>query len=67
MSQQQSNTLPRAKMIGGDEYDALHRGSRKLICGFKRSKTVSKIKRKFRKRERRLLGIYLNKETLYHV
>jgi len=43
----------RAKLKGGDEYDAFHRAARKIHIYLGRSKVVKKIKRKFWKRQRK--------------
>lgn len=47
----------RAKLKGGDEYDAFHRAARRVHIYLGRSKVVKKIKRKFWKRQRKKIDV----------
>jgi len=47
----------RAKLKGGDEYDAFHRVARRVHIYLGRSKVVKKIKRKFWKRQRKINNV----------
>lgn len=47
----------RAKLKGGDEYDAFHRAARRVHIYLGRSKVVKKIKRKFWKRQRKINNV----------
>lgn len=43
----------REKMRGGDEFDALHRKSRRIVVGLDRPGIVRKAKQKFNRRVRK--------------
>lgn len=43
----------REKIKGGDEYDALHRRSRRIVVGLDRPGVIKKAKKRFNRRVRK--------------